>query len=225
LSRKIIILGGIGSGMVVAEAVKALAAAGERIELLGFLNDHERKGSQLGDIPVLGRFEQWCECPGDTQFISAIPSVREAWHRYRRILSLGIPQERWSTIVHPAAQVSSGARIGVGSYIGPGAMVQCGVVAGNHLGLRGYVSHDAQLGDYVQVGPNATVLGYSRLGEGVYFSANAVCRDRITIGRYAVIGIGSTVVGDVADCEVVAGNPARVIDRVQVPMELAGSGC
>jgi acetyltransferase-like isoleucine patch superfamily enzyme len=51
----------------------------------------------------------------------------------------------------------------------------------------------------------------------VHFGANSVCREGTNIGHYAVIGIGSTVVDDVAECSVVAGNPARAIGRVQAP--------
>lgn len=57
--------------------------------------------------------------------------------------------------------------------------------------LRGgsYVSHNATLGDYVFVGANATILARDVIGEGVHFAPNAVCRELLTVGQYALVGI------------------------------------
>lgn len=219
MKRKVIIIGGVGSGVIVAEAIEAIAASRGSIELLGFLNDREPAGSKIGNALVLGRLEDWSACPSDAQFISAIPAVKDAWGRYRRVACLGIPQERWATIVHPAAQVAKTALIGAGSYIGPCAIVHSGATAGAHVTLRGgcHVSHDVQLGSYVFVGPNASILGRAKLADGAHLGANAVCREGTTVGRYAVVGVGSAVVKNVPEFAVVAGCPARIIGHVRPP--------
>jgi acetyltransferase EpsM len=202
--------------MLVAAAVKASAAAGAPVELLGFLNDSAAPGSTLEGIPVLGPFERWHECPAAAAFISAIPAPKEAWQRLRRITGLGIPADRWASVIHPAACVDAGAALGPGSFVGPFAVVEPGVRGGAHLCLRGgcYVSHDATLGDYVFVGPNATVLSRATIGEGAHIGPNAACIARVSVGRYAVVGIGAAVVRDVPEFAVVAGNPARQVSVV-----------
>ena len=211
--QRIVVLGGRGSGAIVAEAIKTAATSGAAIDFLGFLNDAVPKGSALIGAPVLGRFEDWKKCAPDTVFIGAIPKPKEAQARFQRLLSLDIPPERWATVSHPRAVVADNARLRGGSYIGPLTIVEAGVVAGEHACLRGgyYISHDVSLERYVFVGPNATILGRCRLGEGCHVGANAVCREERSIGRYAVLGIGAVVTDDVPDFAVVAGNPAKTI--------------
>jgi acetyltransferase EpsM len=208
----LVVLGGAGSGIIVVEAIRAAGRTAR--EVLGFLNDVEAVGARLADTPVLGTFEQWRDCPANANFISAFPGVKESFNRYRRLQSLDIPKNRWATVIHPSASVAHGVVIGCGSFVGAGAVIEPGVVAGAHVCIRGgsYISHDVRLGDYVFVGPNVTILGRSLVREGAYIAANSVCRDQITIGRYGVVGIGSVVVRDTADFAVVAGNPARIVD-------------
>jgi len=217
-ARRIVILGGTGSGVLVAAAVAACAADGAPVAVLGFLNDAAPAGSALDGIPVLGGFEAWRDCPDDAVFISAIPQAKQAWPRFRRIAGLGIPAARWTTVIHPRACVDARATLGPGSFVGPLAVVEHGVRAGAHACVRGgcYVSHDITLGDYAFVGPNATVLSRCVLGEGAHIGSNAVCAPNLSVGRYAVVGVGAAVVRDVPDFAIVAGNPARRIGAVAV---------
>lgn len=213
---RLVILGGSGSGTIVVDAIAASVEAGVRLALLGFLNDTLPRETLIAGAPVLGDFASWREQPSDVCFISAIPRAKEAFGRLERLRALGIPDERWATIVHPRAVVSTSASLGPGSYVGPNAVVETGVRGGAHAIVRGgaYVSHDVALGDFVFIGPNATVLGRSRIGDGAFLAANSVCRDGVSIGRYAVVGIGAVVHGDVGDHLVVVGQPARPISRL-----------
>lgn len=199
-----------------SETIKSCAASGAGIELRGYLNDAMSIGTNLAGYPVFGRFEQWRECPAEAKFISAVMKPREASTRFARIKALGIPVDRWATIMHPAANVAAGVTVGRGTFVGAAAVVEPGTVIGDHCHLRGgcYVSHDVRLGDFVFVGPNATVLGRCVVGEGVHVGANAVCRDETSIGRYSLVGIGAIVTHDVPEFVVVAGNPARSIGFV-----------
>lgn len=69
---------------------------------------------------------------------------------------------------------------------------------------------------------NSTTIGHKKLADGSYSAspkigdnvdvgANAVIIGSITIGNNAVIGAGSVVVKDVPENAVVAGNPAKII--------------
>jgi acetyltransferase EpsM len=212
IREKLVILGGTGSGIIVADAAKVSTRA---FDVIGFLNDREPRGSSFSGIPVLGGFETWSDCPAEVHFISAFPKAKETFARFARLVSLGIPDDRWATVIHPAAQVAQDARLGPGSFVGAAAVVEPGVVGGKHVCARGgsYVSHDVRLGDYTFVGPNATILGRCTIGEGAHVAANVVYREETAIGKYAVLGLGAVSLADVPDFAIIAGNPARVISR------------
>jgi len=55
----------------------------------------------------------------------------------------------------------------------------------------------------------ATVRAYARIG------ANSTLLPGVVVGRNALVGAGSVVTKDVPEGAVVAGNPARVIGRVE----------
>lgn len=54
------------------------------------------------------------------------------------------------------------------------------------------------------------------VGEDCWFGGNVTVCPGVTIGRGVTIGAGSVVTKDVEDFVVVAGNPARVIKRLDV---------
>ena len=132
------------------------------------------------------------------------------------ILSLGIPDDRWTSVIHPTACIATDAVIGTGSFVGPFVVVEPGVVAGSHVCLRGhsYISHDVRLGNFAFVGSQATVLGRVVVKDGAFVGAGAVCREHGSVGRFAVVGAGAVVLNPVPDFAIVAGNPARQIGTV-----------
>ena len=62
--KPVLILGGKGSGAIVAQAIHDLAAAGSEIESSGFLNDSLSVGTEVNGLPVRGKFED-CILDGD----------------------------------------------------------------------------------------------------------------------------------------------------------------
>ena len=163
--------------------------------MLGFLNDELPAQTSLAGYPVLGPFDRWRDCGPDVGFISAIPNAKQAPFRVQRLLSLGIPDDRWTTVIHPTAYIATDTVIGTGSFVGPFVVVEPGVAAGSHVCLRGhsYISHDVRLGNFVFVGSQATVLGRVVVEDGAFVGAGAVCREHGAVGRFAVIGAGAVV--------------------------------
>lgn len=219
MTSRVVILGGDGIGLIVAETIAALRSLGHDVLTLGFLNDLSEVGDSVNGVPVLGRFVDWPFVASDACFVAAFPKSKQAWQRHQRLRALGIPDERWATVCHPSAQIAAGARIERGCYVAANAVVEPGAEVGPHTIVRAgaYLSHDVQLGEFAFVGPNATLLGRSRYGDGVHVGGNSVTRERVTVGEYAVIGIGSVLIRDVEPFAIVAGNPARPVGSVGLP--------
>ncbi len=207
--RQIVILGGPGDGLVVAQVVADLKKAGEAIKIIGFLNDGG--DTEIGTFPVLGTTNQWHTLADDVEFHIALLSHHSYQRRIEYVESLDIPDTRLATLIHPYAQVADNAIIGAGSLIAPFATIQPSAVIGRRCSIRAsaVVGHDVRIGDYSYVGPNATLCGHASMDFGAYAAPNSVLRDKTHMGRYATLAAGTVAFKNVPDYATMLGNPAR----------------
>jgi len=212
----LVLFGGPGGGAIVAQTVRRLAAAGEDLRLLGFLNDELKAGDMVGGAPVLGPFDAWRAQPDHTSFLAPLHKAKEMQRRVARIRSLEIPDACWTSIIDPAAFVVDAASVGGGSFVGPFAVVDTGVRVGHHVSLwpAAQVGHESVVGDFVFIGRAGVVSGRCVIGEGAHIGPAAVLRENCRVGQYAVIGAGAVVIRDVPDHTIVAGNPAKIIGQL-----------
>lgn len=131
------------------------------------------------------------------------------------------------------AQVREGARLGAGCIVGRGVYIGSGVRMGDGCKVQNYalVYEPAVLADGVFVGPAAVFTNdhfpravnpdlspksasdWEPVGvtceTGASIGARAVCVAPVTIGAWAMVAAGATVVKDVPPHALVAGVPAR----------------
>lgn len=99
-----------------------------------------------------------------------------------------------------------------GTWVHPDASIGPDVWVGEHthINANAFLTR-CVLGDFVTIGPGATVCGDVTIGNDVQIGAGAVVKNLITIGDGATIGCGAVVIRDVEPGDTVAGNPARSI--------------
>ncbi len=121
--------------------------------------------------------------------------------------------------------VLAGAAIGRDCNICDRCFIENDVVVGNRVTIKCGVSlyDGVHLEDDVFVGPDVSFSNDPRprsrvyltshprtlVREGASLGSGAVLLPGVTIGRFALVGAGSVVTHDVADFELVHGNPAR----------------
>ena len=127
--------------------------------------------------------------------------------------------------------VMAGAVIGAECKLAHNVFVESGVVVGDGVTIKDNVTlyDGVTIGDRVFIGPNAVFtnvrnprafisrkLNYAptAIGEGASIGANATLVCGVSVGCYALVGAGSVVTKNVADHEVVVGNPAKRIGWV-----------
>jgi acetyltransferase-like isoleucine patch superfamily enzyme len=153
---------------------------------------------------------------------------------------------RSHTVVYAGNTIGAGFQTGHGAMIrefntigddvsvGTHSIVEHHVTLGDRVRIHSnvFIPEYSTLENDAWVGPHAvfTNARYPRgrdvketlkgphLKAGAKIGANATLLPGITIGRNALVGAGAVVTADVADGQVVAGNPARVIKKVsQLP--------
>jgi len=218
-TTEVAIFGGRGGGTVAAQAILNQTASGGALRLHGFLDDAVPAGTSVLGAPVLGRFESWKSLPEDVRFAAPLHKVGRMVERAARIRGLGIPADRWTTVIDPNAEIPESVSIGAGCVVSAHAVCQPGASLGNHVAIRSGagIAHDCSIGDFAFVGFNAAVCGYVTVAEGAHISPGACIRERVRIGAWSVVGLGAVVLSDVPEGVVVAGNPAQAIGSVAKP--------
>lgn len=137
------------------------------------------------------------------------------------------------SLVWHLAQIREEAVLGKNCIIGRGAYIGTGVELGDNCKVQNYalVYEPAKLSDGVFIGPAVVLTNdhYPRainadgsaksasdweavgvtIESGASVGANSTCVAPLRIGRWALIGSGSTVIRDVPDFAIVVGTPAR----------------
>jgi sugar O-acyltransferase (sialic acid O-acetyltransferase NeuD family) len=206
----VVVLGAGGDALVIAEAIIQSQKAGLPISLAGFLDD-KLEGVEIYGRPVLGGLDDWGKLDAVIRFVPAIQKVKDSLRRTERLEHMPVPAERWITIIHPKAVVSSDAVIGHGVFIASCVTVQPGGRIGHFASLRAgaVLGHDCVVKDHAYVGPNAVMCGNCVLERGAHLGPGAVLLDNKTMGEFSVAGIGAAVTKNVAARTVVFGNPAK----------------
>jgi len=143
-----------------------------------------------------------------------------------------------SVLVWENAQIREGAKVGENCIIGRGAYIGSGVIIGNNCKIQNHalIYEPAVLADGVFIGPNVVLTNdrnprainpdgtlkaasdWAQIGvtvnQGASIGAHSVCVAPVTIGEWAMIGSGSTVVHDIPNFALVVGSPARQIGWV-----------
>lgn len=73
-----------------------------------------------------------------------------------------------------------------------------------------YIGHDAHLCENVEITAGSIIGGFANVECEAYIGINSSVRNRITVGKNSIIGMGSTVTKSVKNDVTVLGNPAKI---------------
>lgn len=116
-----------------------------------------------------------------------------------------------ATIVHPAAVVSPGVKLGNGTLVMPGCVVNSDAVVGANVIINtgSIIEHDCRIGDNTHIAPRATLCGGVVVGSETLIGAGAVILQGLNVGSRVTVAAGAVVLSEVPDDAMVKGVPAR----------------
>jgi len=207
--QKVIIYGSGGQGKVAAQV---LEAAGFKI--LGFIDDQpQNRDKKILGYPVLGGKEQLPKLePQKTCFIIGIGDNLTRKKLFVQLKEMGFLP---ITALHPSAQIHRTVKIGAGTLVLPGVVVNADTLIGENciLNTTASIDHDCIIGNNVHLAPNSTLGGGVKIGDNCLIGIGSTLLPGVKIGKNAVIGGGAVVVKEVPENAVMAGVPARSLRK------------
>lgn len=211
---KIFVFGASGHAKVVIDIIER-----QGLYDIAFLVDDDAalKGSMFFDYRVVGGKEELLA--SRDEICGGIVAI--GCNRARGAVAAWLADNRFTMVsaVHPSAQLGRRVSVAAGTVIMAGAVINSDSSVGRNVivNTRASIDHDCSLGNGVHVAPGATLCGAVSVGNGSFVCAGATIIPNLTIGQGVIVGAGSTVICDVADCELVAGSPARFIKHLEIP--------
>ena len=206
--KDLYIVGAGGCGREVLQIIKDIhRIQGQRWNIKGFLDDTvDPLAGKACDYKVVGTIKDYSPKPNDV-VVMAIASPEAKQALIPMLLSRGAVFE---TIIHPNALIGEFNSIGAGAVIYQGFTMTVNAKVGDYATLLGCgIGHDVQVGDYCTISGYCQLLGYARIGHGVFMAANSIVLPHAVVENNAYIGVSSVVFRKVKSGKRVFGNPAR----------------
>ena len=193
--------------------VRDINQASPTWNLMGFVDDDPAKwGTDFFGYPVLGEIALLQDSKYQDAFVLCFIYGGSITTRLAVIQKMSDMELRFATLVHPTVSTES-VEMGHGSVVKEGSVLNYGVRIGDHciLGFGNLIGHETVLEDAVYCAQRVTIPGRVRVKRGATLGVGAVLMGDITIGEYAMVGMGAVVFRNVPDKSTVVGNPARVV--------------
>ena len=223
MSTPLVIVGAGGFSRETAEAVRCLNRVDPTWNLVCFADDDRRLwGSSVDGTQVRGPVADVVQHHPDAQVVVCTGRPDNYFSRPGLVARLGLPQQRYATIVHPTASVAVATTIGLGSVVLAGVVVTAAASIGSHVAVMPgcIITHDDVIGDYATLASGVRLGGSVQIGTGAYIGAGALVREELTVGDWAMIGMGSLLTRSVPAEEQWFGSPARFQRLVEIPAAL-----
>jgi sugar O-acyltransferase (sialic acid O-acetyltransferase NeuD family) len=215
MSKKVIILGGLGNGSVISNAIIDANNRGFReYEFAGYLNDRVFTGEEIEGLPVLGNL-------ADTQyflnrgyfFINTIYRIDGQQERIDLFDSLQIPDSALATFIHPLAYVAPNVEFSPGCVVMPNVSISPGVKLGKCclVMVNATIGHNNLIGDHCHFAAQSCTSSWVNISKGVHLGLKSCVREGIRIGMNSTLGMGSVLLQNIGENEIWAGNPAQFI--------------
>lgn len=199
--QRVCVLGAGGHAKVV---IRILLDCGYRIAGL-FDDDVSKIGQTIVGYPVTGTIQDAMDIK-NCLMIVAVGDNAVRQHIVNRMEGVS-----WVSAIHPHAYVDPSVKLGSGSLICAGVVIQADSVIGNHVivNTAATIDHDCHIGDFVHMAPGCHLGGNVTVEDGGFVGIGSTIIPGTFVGQWSIIGAGAVVIRDVIAGVTVAGVPAK----------------
>jgi acetyltransferase-like isoleucine patch superfamily enzyme len=214
MKTKIIIIGGKGTAVVVAEQIiDAIERFGYNAEILGFAFDDPTMDHVM-EFPIL------CHSYEVKEKYAQYDDVKFLYLLYRSDLikvrselrdSFNIPREKYLNFIHPTAYVARSVKMGYGNIILSNCVFNSNAQLGsfNTFNVACLVGHDTKIGDSNFCAAHTCIGSNLNISDMNFFGINCCVKNKVVMGNCNLIGQCANVVKNVENDLVLVGNPAK----------------
>ena len=184
--------------------------------LIGFIDDNsDLWNKEFFGYKVIGGREKLKDCTNAK--ILAVPGRPDNYFKRKHIInSLNLSTNRFTTLIHPYAQICKYTKIGYNSLIMAGVVITSNVTIGNNCVIlpNTVISHDSIIDDFCLIGSNVSISGDVHIEQSCYVATGSKIIQEITIKEKSLIGLGTVVLKSTEAGSVIVGNPGKFLRRI-----------
>lgn len=214
--ENVVIVGASGHGSMILDCIEKQ----NQYKVIGFVDSFKEKGTDQNGYKILG-----CELDLPLLIVKynlhgVILAIGNNWTR--KIMADSIidiaPALSFVTAIHPSALIGKDVKIGKGSVIMAGAIVNANARIADFciLNTNSSLGHDSSMEEYSSIASGVCTGGNLSLGSFSAISLGANVIENIKVGEHSIVGAGSLVVKNVDSYSVVYGSPARFVRKRSV---------
>ena len=215
-TKKLILFGASNFGDEIVQLFRDInkASSSPVWDIVGFLDDNASShGKVRNGVPVLGS-KDWINS-NDIKDICFVCVIGNPKIKAKIVAFLKEKKAKFATGVHPSVIVSETSSVGEGTVITAGNIITTNAQIKDHIiiNLACTIGHYTVIENYCTINPGANISGDVVLKEGVYIGTNATVLEKITIGKYSILGAGAVANKEIPENVTAVGIPAKVIKQ------------
>ena len=190
--KNIIIIGASGHSKVIVDSLEKMNIW----NIVGYL-DSFKKGFSFFNYPILGTERELLKFSKKYNIVGGIVAIGDNFIRSEMVAKIKkiSPNFKFISSIHPTAVLGRGVKIGDGTVVMAGSIVNSDTIIGEHsiINTSSTVEHDSVIGDFSTIAPNVSMGGGVKIGDFSTISIGAVIKHGICIEDDVVIGANSLV--------------------------------